>query len=137
MGAKVTADPDTRIIDLTEAPTGGFASIRVVEDIYSDLKQDWLQSAALQRLMFPFEPTGGDAISATENVGGYVFLRNGDGWRLRPYDDDHELRLIGNIFARTSSSPLWLNRPGRTVTIQVERSSLAISLPVMARAGIR
>jgi hypothetical protein len=74
------------------------------------------------------EPVGGDAISDTEELGKYVFIRNQDGWRLQPYDADQELRVIGNIFARDPEGRLWLSRAGRTIVIQSERSALSTAI---------
>jgi hypothetical protein len=128
VGSFATADPNTRIISLTEPPVGGLVSVRVLEDIYSDLKKDWLTDPDLQKLTFPFEPIGGDPISATETLGRYVFVRNQEGWRIRPFDADHELSVVGNLFARDPDTRLWLSRAGRTIVIQTERSSLATSV---------
>lgn len=132
MGLAVTADPDTRIIDLTVAPVGGLSSLNVASELYSALKDDWHSTAALQKLRFPLEPVAGDQITASESIGKYVFVNNQDGWRLRPYDADQELSITGNVFARDNTLPLWLSRTGRTIIIQLERSSLA----TVASAGI-
>lgn len=125
---QVTADPDTRIITFTTAPTDGMVSVDVAREIYSQLKLDWLTTPSLQKLKFPFRPVGGDPISATELIGKYVFLANDEGWKLMPYDADYQLSLVGNIFPEDSSKTLWLSRAGRTITIQVERSAQSLLL---------
>lgn len=122
----VSANPDTRIISFIQAPVDGYLEADVAVDIYSQLKNDWLTDATLQKLKFPLRPVGGDAISATETIGKYIFLANDEGWRLEPYDTSHELRLIGNIFPEDATIPMWLAMPGRTITIQVERSAQAL-----------
>lgn len=124
--AQVSADPDTRIISFTVAPVDGRSAVDVATEIYSQLKDDWKVSGSLNRLKFPLRPVGGDDISATEQVGKYVFLANDEGWRLEPYDLNHELSLVGNIFPEDASTATWLSQPGRTITIQLERSSLAL-----------
>lgn len=130
----ISVDPDTRIITLVAVPVSGFSELDVARDIYSAGKDLWRTTSALQSLRFPFSPVGGNIISATERVGRYVFLNNTDGWRLQPYDQDHELRLVGNIFAVDPQLPLWLSRAGRTITIQVERSAQALLMA--GEAGI-
>lgn len=126
--AKVSADPNTRIISFIQAPVSGSQTVDVATDIYSQLKNDWHVSGSLNKLRFPLRPVGGDPISSTEVVGKYVFLANDEGWRLQPYDGDHELSLIGNIFPEDTTTAIWLARPGRTITIQLERSSQATLL---------
>jgi hypothetical protein len=123
--AKVVADPDDRIIYFTVAPVNGLVTVDVAVDVYSQLKKDWAVSGSLQKLKFPLRPVGGDAISQTETVGKYVFVANDLGWKLMPYDQSHELTLIGNMFAEDTDAPLWLSRPGRTININSQRSSLA------------
>lgn len=126
MAVQVQADPNTRVISFIVAPTDGQISVDVASEIYSALKDDWLVSGSLNSLKFPLRPVGGDTISATEQVGKYIFLANDEGWRLQPYDQDHELTLNGNIFPEDPSQLVWLNRAGRTITIQLQRSAQAI-----------
>ena len=126
MGLNVVADPETRIISFTQAPVSGSLSVDVAENIYSELKDDWKVSGSLNRLKFPLRPVGGDSISATTNIGKYVFLANDEGWRMLPFDADHEVFLIGNIYAEDATLTLWNSRPGRTVVIQAERSNQAL-----------
>lgn len=124
--AKVYADPDARIIYFTAQPVNGQSTVDVAVDVYSQLKEDWIASGSLQKLKFPLRPVGGDPISQTEVVGKYIFVANDLGWRLMPYDSSHELSLVGNMFPESSSDPMWLPRPGRTISINAERSSTAL-----------
>ncbi len=128
MTVQVSANPDTRIISFIVAPVNNQITVNVATEIYSQLKLDWLATPALQKLKFPLRPVGGDLISATETIGKYVFLANDQGWRLEPYDGNHELRLIGNIFPEDPDTAMWLSRSGRTITIQVERSAQALGI---------
>ena len=128
MPVQVTADPNTRIISFIVAPVSGRSTVNVSIDIYSQLKLTWLSDVTLQKLKFPLRPVGGDSISNTETVGKYVFLANDQGWRLEPYDADHELKLIGNIFPEDPDEVMWLSKAGRTITIQVERSAQALGI---------
>lgn len=124
--AQVSADPDTRIISFIVPPSGSQNTVDVAIEIYSQLKNDWRDSGSLNRLKFPLRPVGGDDISATEQIGKYIFIANDEGWRLEPYDSDHELRLVGNIFPEDAATATWLSQPGRTITIQLERSAQAL-----------
>jgi len=126
----VTADADTRIIDIDIAPTDGIVTVDVQEDLYEPLKDAWHSTPALQKMKFPFR-TFGDPIG-TEKIGPYVFFDNLSGWRLRPYDDDHELIVVGNLIPESRvqgiNRPTWLKRTGRTIVLPAERSAQALSV---------
>lgn len=126
MGAFVTADASTRVITVTKVPVSGLSSLNVQIDIFSDLKEDWLASSALQKLEFPFTSFG-DPKSATEDIGPYMFLRNDLGWRILPYDADHELTLNGNLVATDTDLPVFNSRAGRTITIRQNESAQALT----------
>lgn len=138
MGAKVTAHADTRLIEITEAPSSGFVTLDVVTDIYSDLKEDWLTDPLLQVLRFPLRSFG-DPIGA-QQIGPYVFLNNLAGWRMQPYDADHEVNLIGNLIPESAvqgkTVPLWVSRPGRTIIIPSDRSAQALTNEVEVGSGL-
>lgn len=129
MAAKVTADPDARTITVTEAPTNGVVSLDVVEDIYSPLKDDWLATPTLHPLRFPFR-TFGDETGAGQ-IGPYVFFDNVSGWRMVPFDDDHEVSLVGNLIPESAiqgiTRRVWNDRPGRTVSISEKTSAQALT----------
>lgn len=126
MGATVVADPDTRIISFVATPVSGSLTVDVATGVYSELKDDWKVSGSLNKLKFPLRPVGGDPISQTTTIGQYVFVANDEGWRLQPFDADHEIFLVGNIYAEDSSIPLWNSRPSRTIVVQAERSNQAL-----------
>ena len=130
MGAKATAHPDTRIIELTEAPVNGFASIDVVVDIYSDLKEDWLADPALQRMRSPLSSFG--PFQGTAQIGPYVFLDNLSGWRLQPFDADYNLQVVGNLVPLSAVQqiqvPKWIARPGRTIRVEEQLSAQALTV---------
>ena len=131
MAAKLTADPDTRIIEITEAPVDGFQSLDVQEDIYEPLKDDWFSDGTLQSSKFPFR-TFGDPKTATTQIGPYVFFDNLNGWRFQPFDTDHTLVINGNIVGESSvegeNVPLFIGRAGRQITILSEQSAQALSI---------
>lgn len=59
-----------------------------------------------------------------------MFVRNQDGWRFRPSDDDQELALLGNLIPEDVTQPVFLGRPGRTIVITQDQSNQAITTAV-------
>jgi len=132
MAAKVTADPSTRIFTLTEAPVSNRVTLDMRQDFYSALKDDWFGLVAnLDKNKFPMRSFGDPQGSG--QIGPYVFLDNlTQGWRVQPYDADHELIIVGNLISESAVAqvikPLWLSRPGRTITIREVQSAQALTL---------
>jgi len=125
VGARVTFDPDNRLIIVTEAPVGGKTSLDVLVDLYSDAKEDWLADDTLRKLLFPFRVIGGDDLGGSIKAGAYFFLQNQNGWRMRPFEADHALTLVGNFFAEDAVQPTFVPTLGDyTVSIQLLTSSL-------------
>jgi len=106
MGEKVTFDPVNLIIQIDTAPTlvgaDWVVDIDVEADLYSDGKEDWLIDTDLNKLKFAMGSTGGDAKPGGQ-VGKTFFLEGG--WQIRPYEADHWLRVVGNMFTRDGSNP--------------------------------
>lgn len=96
MGAKVTFDPVTREARVTLAPdANGVVYLNVKTDLYSDGKEDWLADPSLQKMKFPIKPIGGDPIPIGVVGDSYILT---DGWRIAPYEADHEFVIDGNLF---------------------------------------
>lgn len=127
MSAFITIDPDLRVFDVTKVPVNGLSSLDAQIDIYSDLKEDWFATPSLQGLRFPMR-TFGDFKNPTDQIGPYIFVDNGSGWRFRGYDLDHELSILGNLVPEDVSVPLWLSRSGRTILINQEQSAQALTV---------
>ena len=136
MASKVVADPATRIIEIVEPPTAGTLNLDLVTDIYSPLKDDWRATGALQRVRFPFR-TIGDPTGAGQ-IGPYVFLDNLAGWRMLPYDTDHEVVIKGNLIGESAVAgverPVWNSRPSRTITVRERLSAQALTVSAGALA---
>jgi hypothetical protein len=128
LALKVTADPITRVIQLLEAPVGGLASIDVQYDLYSRLKEDWLVTPDLRKLHFCFNTEGGTVVTTGKKSGAYFFLRNDLGWRIRPFDADHELTIEGMLYPSDITIPMILTPANRTIGYFNERSNLAQSI---------
>jgi hypothetical protein len=126
MGAKVQFDGSTKLIRITAAPTNGVVSIDVKKDLYSDGKEDWISDPSLSRLQFPIRSLGGDTIGGGLSVGSYFFLDNTSGWRIRPYEGNHQLNVFGNLYGEDPDLPIYTATTGSyVIPILQERSSLS------------
>jgi hypothetical protein len=97
MGEKVNFDPINKFINEIQ-PSGTIDnSLDVVVDIYSDAKEDWRGSDFLSGFEFPLFVIGGDPITAEKSVTPRYFLASG--WKFKPYEGDHELTIVGDIFS--------------------------------------
>lgn len=124
----VSVDPHSRIIEVTKSPVDGVVQIDVRIEFFSVLKDLWRITPELQGMRFPLRPVGGDPIGDSI-VGPFVFVDNSRGWRIRPFDADHELTLRGNLFPENPLLPLW-DMPSRTIAIFGERSAQAQTILV-------
>jgi len=123
---KIMVDLENKLIIAKPGITALDAEI----ELYSDLKEDWRSSTNGELAFeFPFDTTGGDPIGAGLNVGAYFFLRNELGWRIRPQEADHELKIAGNLYPKDAAYPMFVPTVGGyTVSIQIEKSSLTQKL---------
>ncbi len=129
MGAVATYDAVNKLITLTAAPVGGFVTVDVQKDLYSAAKNDWLSDPVLNRFTFPWRTVGGDDVGGGKAVGAYFFLRNDLGWRIRPYDADHELILVGQLFGQDGAQQVVVpTTSSHQVLVQAERSLLTQSI---------
>lgn len=107
MGEKVTFYPATRIIQIDEVPTliGNdlVVDIDVKTDLYSDGKEDWLSNTDLNKLIFAMSSVGGNPLPGGKALGATFFLEGG--WKIRPYEGSHMLRINGNLYASDGSNP--------------------------------
>jgi len=133
MGVKASFDTDNRIIEITEAPALGPGQIVAQQtidieiDFYSDAKEDWKNGVVLRGNIFPFitAESAGDALPAGQVEPAFFRLKNDDGWRILPYDSDHELTLLGNIVPNDPTLPIFAPRAGRTILIFRDGSQVA------------
>lgn len=89
----VTFDPvNLRIVEIDTAGDNALS----VQEIYSEWKA-WLLADPTRMGHAPaMRYTGADPISDTQNLGTTFFLLNG--WRIRPAEASHRLRLTGNLY---------------------------------------
>ena len=125
MATDVTFDPVNKIITVDTAPTAGVVLLDVQGDLYSEAKRVWLNSLAHNKYQFPFRTIGGDDLGGGVKAGAYYFLRNDLGWRIRPYEDNHELVVAGNLFGNDANQAVYVPTVGAyTAMIRLSTSSL-------------
>src|SRR5574342_1221095 len=106
MAAKVTFDPANKLIIVRDHIT----SIDAAIDLYSDWKEEVVASASMQKVFPAFRTIGGDTLGGGINAGAYFFLQNDvtGSWRIRPYEGNHELSIVGNLFPEDPLLPLFV-----------------------------
>jgi hypothetical protein len=128
MGAKATfypdvqANPGYRIIKLTDVPVlvdGEYISIILVKnDLYGDMKEDWLNTSSFRKYIPPISAVGGNPLPGSQFLGDTYFLRND--WKIEPYDANHRLIIVGNLFSIDGTSP-FVAPTGGSFLVQIER----------------
>ena len=91
MANKVVFYPLTKTIKINS----GITAIDFKVDIYSDGKEDWLDTA-YNKYIFPVRAIGGNPVTGGKVIEPTFFLRNG--WQIEPASEDHEVTISGNIF---------------------------------------
>jgi len=125
MGSKATFDAVNKLITLIEVPTNNQVNLSTAIDLYSDAKEDWQSDSILKKFTFPFRVIGGDDLGGGLTAGSYFFLRNDLGWRIKPYEDDHELTVDGNLYANDPNTVIFRPTTGAyTVSVRLSTSSL-------------
>ena len=127
MGLKVDYDTDTRLVVVTEAPVvpaGAVIAQQTLDveiDLYSDGKEDWLAnvSGTKRGSIFPWltAVSAGSPLPGGRTEPAFFRFRNDLGWRLFPFDVDHELTLLGNFVPADANLPVIAARPGRTILV--------------------
>lgn len=87
MATKVTFDTTNKLI----VCNAGVTELDVKVDLYSDMKEDWRNDSDLNKFRFPFRVIGGDETVPPEIAPLFACLRYG--WRVRPQEAAHTLRL--------------------------------------------
>lgn len=100
-------------------------NLLTVEDLYEDWKQ-WVVSG-LGSQYLPMFSAIGKVPSSTGFTGQYFTIING--WKIKPYDGNHRLQIIGNLDSETGEDYI-IPSPGFTVHVQSVRSDLAQGIAV-------
>lgn len=123
MSDKVTFDGDNLLIIVNQ----GVTSLDVGDDVYSAWKRWVIASGA--KYPQAFSVVGGDPLGGGRRAGVYIFLNNTKGWRLRPYEGDHNLTVTGNLYPLDPDTAFINSTLGNyTVSIRLETSSLATAV---------
>jgi len=132
--AKVGFHGDTRLIAINEGDFGHDLDAKI--DLYSDWKE-WVLTDDNSKYAPAFRTIGGDPLGGVLSAGAYFFLQNQDGWRIRPHEDDHQLRITGNLYAEDPDQAMFVpSLGGYTITIALERSSLTQVVSVDGGTGV-
>lgn len=126
MGEKVSFNPITKIISIASPPdSSSLVTLDVKEHIYSDGKQDWKDNSALTKFRFPIDAVGGNPLPGSKALGSTFFLKYG--WRIRPYEATHTLRVNGNLYTEEGDSPYVPTLGNYNVMVESSVSSLVDS----------
>lgn len=90
---KVTFDGANRLILVNEGET----SLDVGIDLYSDWKE-WSRLRSHTMFLPAISVIGGEPVGGGQYVGATYFLENG--WRIKPYEGNYVLDIIGNLYTR-------------------------------------
>lgn len=102
MGVHVTFDHVNKIIQVNTAPVGGEVNLDFQIDFYSDMKEDWISDATLNKLRPPITVIGGQPTTGSQSAGDIYFLDAG--WKIRPYEADHRFTITGDVFSPDGTS---------------------------------
>jgi hypothetical protein len=93
----VTFDGEELLIILES----GVTEVDVRDDLYTEWK-NWQRenrSDGTSNRKYPmaFRTAAGDPLTGTLDIGGYFFLRNDLGWRIRPAEEDATILFVKNL----------------------------------------
>lgn len=106
-----TFDGDNLIITL-EPVVSGVLDVDVYENLYEDGKDWYLGHPDNRQYPFPFVSDGGNPLTSIINQGGYIFLNNTAGWRIRPFENDGTYYFTGNLAVRDTTLPALIPTTG-------------------------
>jgi hypothetical protein len=96
--AKVIFDGERKLIIVNP----GITSLDVREDIYSEWKR-WFNTGTNSKFFMAMDIVGGNPLPE-DQLGLTYFLLNG--WKIRPYEGDHRLKIRGNLYSQDKSDPI-------------------------------
>lgn len=127
MAEKVTFDGPNKLIIINN----GYDNIDAQVDIYSDWKE-WVIQQDNSKYLPALRTVGGDPIGGGQSISGYYFLING--WRVRPYEGNHFLTVLGNLYVDEGGAPFvpTLGTYQVVVSLQVSPQSLTNTVTTTA-----
>jgi hypothetical protein len=110
--------PD-KVINISQGTT----EIDVI-DMYSNWKR-WTLEADNLKYVDAMRSIGGEEIAPGKYIAGYIQLLND--WRIKPYDGNYVLTVVGNLFVEGGLNP-FLQADDGSVLINMVSSSNALAL---------
>ena len=104
--------------------------------LYSHWKKAILDGCLSAGVEQAFSTTGGDPVTATQNLSGYFFLVNG--WRVKPAEKNQSYLVEGNLFTCGGICHPFTNTAGcfnTFVAINTSAQSLTTSTITLSAAG--
>ena len=101
----VTFDGPNRLILINYGET----ALDFTDDIYSRWKE-WVRMEDYSKYPNALSVIGGETIGGGQFVGATYFLENG--WRIKPWEGNHNFDLTGNIYTREEGETPYVNTDG-------------------------
>jgi len=103
----------------------GIQELDAEVDVYSDWKE-WLIEDNNSKYLQALRTSGGDPTVPGQFVAPFYFLMNG--WRMRPYEGDHQLVVNGNLFVDGGGNPFVPTVGAYNVLVTLNVSNLATAI---------
>lgn len=122
-------DGATKVITLTS----GTVSMDV-RDLWSRWV-DWFQTSDNSKWPLPFEQIGGEdiSVSAGTKIPTYLFMQNG--WKIKPQEANHTLKVSGGILVDSSGDPFISTTGAFVVRVVYEQPVQAITVATGGGGG--
>jgi len=91
-----------------------------MKNVYSEWK-NWMLTDDNSKFGLAFRVVGGNPLPE-KSLGISYFLL--DGWTIRPYEGDHRLRIIGNLYKEDGSDPIADTLGDFKVTVEMTVSNI-------------
>lgn len=106
-----TFDHDNLIITLDPVSGDGTLEVNVYE-LYTEWKDNLLAHPDNRRSPQAFRSDGGNPLTSIINQGGYIFLNNTAGWRIKSFENDGTYYFVGNLAVEDTALPAFVPTDG-------------------------
>ena len=139
MAEKVTFDGPNKIIQVNFGET----ELSAERDVYSAWKRWVVTPPSASQVPFnsgyfdALRTVGGDPIGAGQEISPYFFLING--WRMRSWEGDHFLRVLGNLYvdeADGGGSPIVPTQGNYQIVVSFVVSPQSITNTITTTASV-
>jgi hypothetical protein len=113
----VTFDGNLKIININFGET----QIDIKNDVYSAWKE-WILLSDNAKFPVAISAIGGEPLPGGQFLGTTFFLENG--WKIKPFEGNHTLTVIGNLYSRDGSDPFTSTNGSFNVRINLTTSSI-------------